>query len=98
MPRQLDIMHELYGKDWTHKCGDCSNLTVHRRYGKTQCKCKRYGDSHCEATDWWRIWKACGAYNDPLPEGWKPVKDWYRPKREPEKPVEGQMGMEMGTE
>ena len=54
MPRQIDIMHKLYGKDHAHKCGDCCNLDAFEGWGKARRKCERYGYSHCEATDWTR--------------------------------------------
>lgn len=70
--RKLPAMHEVYGKSPQHKCRDCCNLTRIVTVGgvrrKVYLKCKAYGDSGGEATDWGLNFMACGLYNIPFIE------------------------------
>ena len=97
MPRQLDIMHKLYGKDHAHKCGNCCCFDAYKAWDKPRRKCERYGYSHSEATDWARSWTACGMFDVPVAEDDRPVKDWTRKltiKNEDDQ-LEGQMRLEV---
>lgn len=60
MKRKLELMHDLFGIIDNHKCRECSNL-----HGGTNQyrKCKVYGISASEATDWALSWTACGMMN-----------------------------------
>ena len=62
--RKIDLMHRQFGKDETHHlCGECNNLIQGRYHDKTYRKCKVYGMTHSEASDWAKSWSACGCYN-----------------------------------
>lgn len=61
--RKIDLMHQLFGKNEQFTCGECRNLVSIVYRGSTYRKCKVYGESCCEATDWAKRWTACGNYN-----------------------------------
>jgi len=71
--RKIALMHEIHGVKPMHKCGDCSNFISGRYHDRILRKCKRYGLTHSEATDWAKSWTACGILNIPLPDGEKTV-------------------------
>jgi hypothetical protein len=72
--RKLPAMHELYGISEGNKCRNCCNLTQvityggKKRNGRTYLKCRAYGDSGGEASDWGNNFLACGLYNIPFYE------------------------------
>ena len=62
--RKIDAMHTLYGTRPGRKCGDCDYLCsylANRRYYK----CRLYGVSSSEATDWRLSYEACGQIDRP---------------------------------
>ena len=60
---KLDLMHRLFGVSDGHTCRECSNFIKGKYHDKVLCKCKVYGLTHSEATDWAGRWIACGAFN-----------------------------------
>ena len=60
--RKIDLMHREFGFSPGHRCKECSNLTSHF-YDKRYYKCRVYGESMSEATDWVLKWEACGMFN-----------------------------------
>lgn len=91
MPKKLKIgaMHIMFGSCDGHICGECSNLMTRKYHGKTLRKCRLYGVSHSEATDWAKRWPACGKFNCSDEE----ICVMHRVIAQcpPEKPIEGQM-------
>ena len=65
--RKLPLMHELYGIAEGKKCRNCCNLMeIHAFRGNTKRvfhKCRVYGDSGGEASDWGLNFLACGLYD-----------------------------------
>ena len=61
--RKIDLMHHLYGKAEPHKCRDCSNLITGGYHDKTFRKCKVYGLTRSEASDWAVKYTACRMIN-----------------------------------
>ena len=59
--RKIELMHQQFGVVAGKTCGECSNLTEHR-YDKLYRKCKIYGETSSEATDWAMRWTACGKW------------------------------------
>lgn len=60
-------------------------------------KCKAYGNTGSEASDWAKRWLACGLFNKP----WKgkPIMRLVRPTRKDKEdmqntPIDGQLSME----
>lgn len=95
--RKIDIMYQLFGKTDGHCCRECSNLVEGRYHDKILRKCKVYGMTHSEASDWVKRYQACGMFNKPWNK--EPIIRQGRPKKTgpeatPSEPVEGQITME----
>ena len=81
-------------------CKSCAFLTYRMRDRKWY-KCRAYGTSSSESTDWGCTWPACGLFtydeSVPLPPGFVPVvesrKHAPRPQKK-EQELPGQIGME----
>lgn len=57
-------MHHIFGKsDKPHTCKECSNFVKGEYHTKTLQKCKVYGLTHSEASDWVQKYQACGMFN-----------------------------------
>ena len=95
--RKIDLMHNLFGKVEQLKCRDCSNLITGRYHDKTLRKCKVYGLTHSEASDWALKYSACGLFNKEYngPEIIKRLRSHSRRQHEDVSPLEGQMEMEV---
>ena len=94
--RKIKLMHRIFGKTDGHCCRECSNLVKICANNRPLSKCKVYGNTNSEASDWAQRWLACGMFNKPY-KG--PVMDLVRrsePKAaEPEEPLEGQMMLDV---
>lgn len=96
--RKIDLMHRTFGKCHGHTCRECSNLVEGRYHNKTLRKCKVYGLTHSEASDWAKRWTACGMFNKHYTGG--PIIHLVRPERKrtpggTEEPLEGQISWEV---
>lgn len=96
--RKIDLMHRQFGKCEGHACRECNNLVEGRYHDKILRKCKVYGMTHSEASDWTQRWQACGQFNNPW-EG-KPIMQLVRQTRKDREeaqntPLEGQISMEV---
>lgn len=96
--RKVDLMHRILGKCEGHTCGECSNLVEGRYHDKILRKCKVYGLTHSEASDWAKRWTACGWFNKSW--GDKPIMRLVRPTRTDKEeaqriPLDGQLSMEV---
>ena len=92
--RKIEAMYGLYGKDPLHHCGSCHHLFYHAG-SKRWYKCRLYGISSVEATDW-RVGNiACGMWGKPAPHGHIPVIERLKhEKRErPSEQLNGQLDM-----
>ena len=96
--RKIDLMHRQFGKCEGHACRECSNL-IHVRAGdRPLTKCKVYGETSSEASDWTQRWQACGMFNKQWDKG--PIIRLVRPERTKQEdaqrvPLDGQMSMEV---
>lgn len=63
MIRKITRMHDLFGVDPCHKCGECSNFVSGRYRSKILRKCSVYGLTHSQASDLAKSWTACGMFN-----------------------------------
>lgn len=63
MLRKIDAMHQRFGKLDGKQCRDCSHLVRYRYNCRTIQKCRVYGDTCSEASDWRQKWTACGQFN-----------------------------------
>lgn len=96
--RKIELMHRQFGKCDGHACRECSNLVKGRYHDRILTKCKVYGMTHSEASDWAGRWQACGLFNKPWED--KPIMRLVRPtKTEKEEaqriPLDGQIRMEV---
>lgn len=93
--RKIAAMHKEYGKAYGLKCVGCTLLLCREfRSGRRVYKCKAYGDSCADSTDWAKSWPACGLYGQLLPEGHVPLIERLKhAKRCDRRPVEGQISM-----
>ena len=96
--RKIDLMHRQFGKCEGHACRECSNL-IHTRAGdRPLTKCKAYGETSSEASDWTQRWQACGLFNKPWDKG--PIIRLVRPERTKQEdaqrvPMDGQIKLEV---
>ena len=94
---KIDAMHRLYGKEPGARCKDCCNLQRYTAGVHTVMKCKAYGATGSEATDWRAKYTACGLYNIPFEIMSLPAA-FYLTERAPaaaEPPLPGQMRLEV---
>lgn len=64
--RKIDAMYHYFGTG-TGRCENCPHF-IKKFCDKTYYKCRMYGDSNAESTDWKRSYTACGLIDKPLPE------------------------------
>ena len=64
---KITFMHRLFGTS-DGRCKECTNFRRWRVGNKVVRKCRLYGTSHSEATDWNASFQACGMLNCP-PDG-----------------------------
>lgn len=91
---RLRIMYGLYGVDSQHTCKTCCNLT----HANGFYKCKRYGVSASQASDWNSRGTACGKWNKPKEDVDRPAMYWVGTTKKAQKTVkqvDGQIGMEV---
>lgn len=93
--RKIEIMHRTFGKCPGHTCKQCSNLI---RGSWNYAKCRVYGDTSSQASDWTQRWEACGMFNKTWNRG--PIIRLVRPDRkerekEQNTPLEGQISWEV---
>ena len=94
--RKIALMHRLFGVCEGHACRECSNLVKGRYHDRILTKCKVYGMTHSEASDWAGRWQACGAFNQAINRG-PIIRDVVPDRRKNEtdsSPLDGQMMME----
>ena len=95
--RKINLMHRLFGIELCHACRECSNLVKGRYHDRTFCKCRVYGMTHSEASDWAGRWQACGMFNKMWEK--QPVMREVIPERKQKEtdntPLEGQMSLEV---
>lgn len=61
--RKIDLMHHEFGRYESHICAECENIVTIWYRDKKIRKCKVYGVTHSEASDWTKRWTACGMFN-----------------------------------
>ena len=95
--RKIDLMHQQFGRCEAHICGQCDNLISERYHDRTYRKCKVYGLTNSEASDWVKKWTACGMFNKEYTGS--PIIRLVRPDKKTDEaecePIEGQMEMEV---
>ena len=64
--KKIEAMHYLHGITKGEKCGDCCNFIRLNYHDYTYRKCKAYGVTASEASDWLVRYAACGLFNVPF--------------------------------
>jgi len=90
--RKYETMYIEYGKDPEHDCGQCSNFVRAEYHGRILQKCKGYGLTHSEATDWRQFWCACGMFNKSF-DGRKPMIECLSRSYIDNSPIDGQLSL-----
>ena len=95
--RKIDLMHKLFGTAPGHACRECNNLVKGRSHDRILTKCKVYGLTHSEASDWAGRWQACGMFNRTWDK--QPVIREVVPERRRQEadntPLDGQISFEV---
>ena len=96
--RKQQLMYKQFGMCDGHVCGECSNLMAVRANDRPLHKCRVYGNTSSEASDWAKRWLACGMFNKPYTGG--PIMELVlksnpRPPAAAEEPLDGQLTMEV---
>lgn len=61
--RKIELMHQIFGLRKGYKCAECENFVSGMYHNKKLQKCKVYGMTHSEASDWRQKYDACGMFN-----------------------------------
>lgn len=61
--RKIDRMHSLFGRCEGHTCGECNNFVTIQYRSVILKKCRIYGITHSEASDWAKNYTACKMFN-----------------------------------
>ena len=95
--RKIALMHRIFGASDEHTCRECSNFIKGKYHDRTLCKCRVYGMTHSEASDWSGRWLACGMFNKTWDK--QPVMREVIPDRKQKEadntPLEGQIRIEV---
>ena len=94
--KKINAMRVRYGSA-EGVCGTCPHFLRYLYHDKRLLKCKAYGLTHSEATDWRVSYPACGLKDKELPEDFTPVFDLVKGKRAyvPLDQLDGQVGMDI---
>lgn len=90
--RKWERMQKKFGLSRAGTCRDCAHFVHYKSCGKTYSKCKIYGISASEATDWKGSAKACGLYPGKPYNGGAIVREIERSRKKQEN-IEGQQSL-----
>ncbi|MCB6570004.1 hypothetical protein LI142_10885 [Eubacterium limosum] len=93
MKNKIELMHQLFGRS-KGLCLNCHHLVRVGCHGKAYRKCKVYGVTHGEGTDWKVSNHACGLFPDVFYQG-RPIMEIARKmsKNKEIEPINGQISM-----
>ena len=100
---KMDIMYQEFGRFDGVSCRTCPHLEVHAKEDLSRIwyKCRMYGESASQATDWRCGSEACGAFRiDPAEAKKRGIygevfKKWYGRKRPKSSKTRGQIAMDL---
>ena len=93
--RKISLMHYLFGKaSGFHICKECKHFEAFRYHTKNLKKCRVYGITASEASDWANKYEACGMFN----KDWNgtPIIERARHRifdKKEEEPIDGQISL-----
>lgn len=85
-------MHAEYGINPDYRCKDCNNLCCHE-YSRRYYKCRLYGLSASDATDWRVGYTACGMWGKDGSGLTVMIERLKRERTRHENPLNGQLDM-----
>ena len=94
--RKIELMHRKFGKCDGHACRECNNLVKGVYHDRKLTKCKVYGMTHSQASDWAGRYQACGMFNKPWDK--QPIIRLVSREKDVEQssePLDGQIMMEV---
>lgn len=92
--RKIALMYQMFGKaEGLHICKECGNFVTGRYHNKVYRKCKVYGLTHSEASDWANKYEACGMFNKEY-KGRSVIDFVNRNKQREADSMEGQLTIE----
>lgn len=89
--RKIDLMYEMFGRGEGY-CKDCKHFDTYQHHDYQYSKCKIYGVTSSEATDWKQKYEACGLFNKDY-EGDVEIVKLVSGNRSKEEQVQGQMSL-----
>lgn len=87
--RKIEAMHHYYGTG-VGCCAECPHLIEHVLQRKWY-KCRVYGESKAESTDWRKSYPACGLIDKPFPYNETRIVTRIVAKKEQEQSSDGQI-------
>lgn len=93
--RKIDLMHKMFGVS-DHLCRECEHYSRYRYRDKPYRKCKVYGVTASEASDWKASYQSCGLFNTPYPYKDNQIIRYVTPERKREieaEPLDGQIDL-----
>ncbi len=65
--KPVELMRFYYGECTVfHICAECCNFVSHSAGRRKLFKCKAYGVTHSNRSDWSKKWSACGLFDKPV--------------------------------
>ena len=89
--RKIDLMHREFGFSPGNRCKTCQHFCRGRYHDYMYSKCKVYGITNSEASDWSGRYDACGMYNKEYSGG--DIIRLVRPGAATDVPIAGQMAL-----
>ena len=90
--RKWERMQKKFGLSRAGTCRYCAHFVHYKSCGKTYSKCKIYGISASEATDWKGSAQACGLYPGKPYNGGAIVREIERSRKKQEN-IDGQQSL-----
>lgn len=90
--RKWERMQKKFGLSSAGNCKGCAHFVKYTHHGRTYSKCKIYGISASEATDWNGSAKACGLYPGKPYNGGAIVREIER-RRKKQENIDGQQSL-----
>jgi hypothetical protein len=68
--RTITMMLKRFGRlDPARTCGECGHLLTRTPGNYSYFKCELFRDSGSSASDWRKVWPACGRFKEGEPDG-----------------------------
>ena len=98
--KPVELMRFYYGeRSGLHICGECCNFVSYSAGNRKLFKCKAYGVTCSNRSDWAKKWAACGLFDKPvsgpvISDSAKRIFSRCGIAKDPQEQIEGQTEME----